>query len=148
MIRPKYERPRKPTKAQEQTAHELVDLRDFGVCVRCRRVHPVFGVNRDHRKNRSQGGLTRASNLQLMCGSGTDGCHGWVTEHPVEAVAEGWAVPGWPTAEPAEWPARRWVRTVGSVLRLAWVIYDDDGGFHEVSGVEARERMHRMGWEG
>ncbi|GAA4176425.1 HNH endonuclease signature motif containing protein [Gryllotalpicola koreensis] len=149
MIGPKYEQTQRPSAAEEQLAYELVTLRDLGVCVKCRRVHPVFGVNRDHRKNRSQGGLTLASNLNLLCGSGTDGCHGWVTEHPREAVAEGWAVPGWPLADPREWPARRWVKVPGRfTLSLVWVLYDDVGGFTQITEKEARKRMHEMGWDG
>lgn len=124
-----------PTPAEERDAYELATLRDSGTCQRCRR---AAGANRDHRKNRSQGGLTLASNLQLLCGTGTTGCHGWTTTHPAEAVAEGWAVPGW--ADPREWPARRWIRTVFG-LRLGWVLYDDAGGWVEISEAEAYERM-------
>ena len=123
---------------------QLVTLRDGNVCVRCRRIG--LAVSRDHRKNRSQGGLTVLSNLQLLCGDGTTGCHGWATEHPAEAIAEGWAVPGWPTADPAEWPARRWVRIGHGVVRLAWVLYDNEGGVLQVTEEEARERMTAMGW--
>jgi hypothetical protein len=144
-IRPKYETP-KPSKADEADAYELVTLRDAGVCVKCRRVHPVFGVNRDHRKDRSVGGLTVASNLQLLCGSGTTGCHGWKSANPKEAAAEGWAVPGWPSADPKKWPARRWIRTDFGTLRLAWVLYDDDGGWIEITKSQAATAMTEMGW--
>ena len=146
MIRPKYSQPPKPSKADEADSYELVTLRDGGVCVKCLRGHTVYGVNRDHRKNRSAGGLTVLSNLQLLCGTGTTGCHGWVTEHPTDAVAEGWAVPGWPTADPRLWPARRWVRAPHGTRRLAWVTYGDDGGVTEITEEEARERMVSMGW--
>lgn len=132
MIGPKVA---KPTKAQEADAYELATLRDSGTCQRCRR---AAGTNRDHRKNRSQGGLTVASNLQLLCGTGTTGCHGFVTGHPADAIADGWAVPGW--ANPAEWPARRWVKSVYG-LRLAWVLLDDEGGVHEIAEHLAHELM-------
>lgn len=128
------------TPAQERDGRELVKLRDGGVCARCRRIDPFWGVNHDHRLNRSQGGDWSPSNGELLCGSGTTGCHGWRTSHPRDAVADGWAVPG--GADWREWPARRWVRD-GSWPRLAWVIYDDAGGFTEISEAEAHERMGR-----
>lgn len=31
-------------------------------------------------------------NLLDLCGSGTTGCHGWVTEHPALARDYGWSV--------------------------------------------------------
>lgn len=34
----------------------------------------------------------RASNLVLLCGSGTTGCHGEVHAHPTESYATGWMV--------------------------------------------------------
>ena len=147
MIRPKYEHDRKRmSRADELDAREIVNLRDRGVCVKCLRRHTVFGISYDHRKNRSQGGDWAASNGQLLCGDGTTGCHGWVTEHPKEAVDEGWAVPGWKAADPREWPARRWLPAPHGTMRLAWVIYDDDGGVLEISEQEAHERMKSMGW--
>lgn len=134
MIRPKYETPR-PSKADEADAYEIVTLRDAGTCQRCRRNCGPF--NRDHRQNRRPGN-TRASNLQGLGGSGTTGCHGWKTTHPQEANEQGWGCPSW--ADPAEWPARRWVAG-GYVLRLAWVLYDDEGGWREISDAEAELRM-------
>lgn len=133
MIGPKTVR---PSKADERDAYELVTLRDSDTCQRCRRAQ---GTNRDHRKNRSQGGWTVASNLQLLCGTGTTGCHGWATQHPADAVTDGWAVPGW--ADPAEWPARRWMRTDHGMVRPAWVLYGDDGSVTEIPEHLAHELM-------
>jgi len=129
--------PKKPslTPADERDAYELVTLRDDDTCQRCRRAR---GTNRDHRKNRSQGGFTVVSNLQLLCGTGTTGCHGWAHAHPRDAIADGWAVPGW--ADPAQWPARRWVKSVYG-LRLAWVLYGDDGSVREIAEHLAHELM-------
>jgi hypothetical protein len=132
------------SRADESTGREIVMLRDKGVCVRCRRVDPVFGVNHDHRKNRSQGGDWAPSNGQLMCGSGTTGCHGFVTSHPKAALAEGYAVPSW--GDPAEWPARRWIKTDNGTVREGWVLYDDDGTYEEITEAEAMERMQGAGW--
>ena len=148
MIGPKYERPAKQTAKDERVAREVVGRRDGGVCVKCRRVHPIGGVSWDHRKNRSQGGLWLPSHGQLLCGTGTTGCHGWRTSRVEEAVAAGYAVPGWPRADPREWPARRWVNTPRGFVREAWVVYDDEGDWKEISEQDARERMFSMGWEG
>ncbi len=135
------------SRADESTGREIVMLRDKGVCVRCLRVDPVWGVNHDHRKNRSQGGDWAPSNGQLLCGSGTTGCHGWKTANPRLAVTEGFSVPSWPQADPAQWPARR-LGPSGLLgwARRRWVLYDDEGGFGEISADEAHDRMVSMGW--
>jgi hypothetical protein len=139
MIGPKVD---KPTTRQEQESYELVELRDAGVCQKCRR--PAASINRDHRKDRSVGGLTLVENLQMLCGSGTTGCHGWKTAHPDEANREGWGVPGW--ANPADYPARRWVRTAVGTVRLAQVLYlpaaewGDGPGWVEIGEMEAATR--------
>lgn len=103
----------KPTAREEREAYAAVTLRDPW-CNRC----GLAGIERDHRKNRSQGGLTVASNLQGLCPD----CHHWKTNNPAAAVLEGFAVPGW--AHPETWPA--WRASVGG-----WVIYfdgpDEDG---------------------
>lgn len=126
----------KQTARDERTARTQVTERDGGLCVRCLRGDPT---NFDHRKNRSQGGLWSASNGQLLCGSGTTGCHGWVTVHPHQAIIDGWAVPGW--ADPAEYPAARWFPTPLNTLRKGWVLLDDMGAVLEVDAAEAELRM-------
>lgn len=125
---------RRLLRAQEQTAYELATIRDREMCQRCQ--SHCGPVARDHRRNRSQGGLTVASNLQLL----GLGCHQWKTEHPKDATTDGWAVPGW--ADWREWPARRWVIYHG-YARLAWVLYDDAGSWVEIPEYEAHERMGR-----
>lgn len=97
----------KPTAREEREAYAAVTVRDPW-CVRC----GAAGIQRDHRKNRSQGGLTVPSNLQGLCGS----CHRFKTLNPAAAVLEGYAVPGW--GRPEFWPA--WRVDVGS-----WVVYFD-----------------------
>jgi hypothetical protein len=124
----------KPSKADESTAYEIATLRDLDTCQRCRR--NCGPVARDHRQNRMVGN-TVASNLQCL---GLD-CHIWKTEHPADALTEGWAVPRY--ADPAEWPARRWLPTEYGTLRLAWVLYGDDGRVTEINEREAMERMGR-----
>ncbi len=133
MIGPKVDR---PTATDERRAYAIATERDDDTCQRCLR---GGAANRDHRKNRSQGGLTVASNLQLLCGSGTTGCHGWAHANPRAALEDGWAVPRW--ADPHEWPARRWFRTQVGTLRAGWALLDDEGGAHEISADEARRRM-------
>jgi hypothetical protein len=130
MIGPKVE---KQTAAEEKRAYEIATRRDRAVCQRCRRVGRV--AQRDHRRNRSQGGLTTAANLQLLCVE----CHAWKGANPREAVAEGWAVPGW--ADPLVWPARRWVDAGLGILKRVWVLYDDRGGWAQITDEEAARRM-------
>ena len=108
MITPKEP---KQTKADERRARAAVKERDQDVCVRC----GGPGNNWDHRKNRSQGGRWSASNGQILCGSGTTGCHGFVTQNPDYAYFEGFAVPS--HAHPELWPAWR--------INVGWVIYFD-----------------------
>jgi hypothetical protein len=139
VIGPKVEQ---PTARDEREAYELVELRDGGVCQKCRRSD--YGINRDHRKGRGVGGRTEVQNLQLLCGSGTTGCHGWRTSHPDDAARDGYAVPGW--ADPADYPARRWVRTNIGTVRIAQVLYlpadqwGDGPGFVEIGEMEAATR--------
>lgn len=61
-----------------------------------------------HRKARGMGGsrfgANLASNLLVLCGSGTTGCHGYVESHRSEAMACGWLVSRYqdPSAVPAQ----------------------------------------------
>jgi hypothetical protein len=130
MIRPKTP---KPSKADETDAYELATLRDLDTCQRCRR--DCGPTARDHRQNR-EAGNTVASNLQCL---GLR-CHIWKTEHPKDALADGWAVRR--HSIPAEWPARRWLGSQVGGLRLAWVLYDDQGGIKEITEAD---RLVRMG---
>lgn len=125
MIGPKV---KAPTKAEERDAYELATLRDRDTCQRCRT--NCGPTARDHRRNRSQGGWTVVSNLQVLGLA----CHQWKSEHPREAWAEGWAVPSW--VHWKHWPARR---TVDG--REVWVLYDDEGTWEVISDTEARQRI-------
>ena len=59
--------------------------------------------------------INAPANLVTLCGSGTEGCHGWVETHRKIAYALGWLVPSW--ADPEEWPIRfvngRWYQPKG-----------------------------------
>lgn len=127
----------KPSKAQEADAYELATLRDNDTCQRCRR--NCGPSARDHRQNR-QPGNTVVSNLQVL---GLR-CHIWKTEHPREAIEQGWGVPSW--ASPAEWPASRWFPTELGTRRLGWCKYDDAGNVTEIPESEALELMIGAGW--
>lgn len=122
------------SKADEREAYVVVTRRDAGLCVKCLRGDVI---HRDHRKNRSQGGLTTPANLQLLCLWD----HKYLTEHPAEAVAEGWAVPGF--AQPELWPARRWRKGWGGIVGLQWCLYDNQGGVYWITDDEATRRMNR-----
>ena len=78
-----------PSAATVQTIRE----RDQGRCLRC----GAPGTNTQHRVARGMGGTSRPqvndlANLVTVCGSGTTGCHGWMTANPADAYATGWAV--------------------------------------------------------
>jgi hypothetical protein len=134
VIRPKTP---KPTKVQEQAAYAIATGRDADTCQRCLR--DCGPIARDHRQNR-QPGNTVASNLVLL----GLGCHIWKTEHPAEALEQGWAVPRW--ANPARWPARRWFRSINGVtFREGWALYDDIGTVTEITDQEARDLMEGGG---
>lgn len=138
------QRPPKQTAADERRARAAVKLRDNDRCARCRRPKPA--LNFDHRLPRGRGGRWTAANGQLLCGSGTTGCHGWKTENPEEATARGYTVPT--GIDPTAWPVRRWVPSVYGMLREAWVLYLDERNqfgewWIEISEAEAAERMGR-----
>lgn len=104
--------------------------RSDGGCELC-----VFerATNWHHRKNRSQGGQHTLSNALHLCGSGTTGCHGMVTENPARAYDRGWSVRS--GFDPADVP----VLYAGS-----WALLDDDG--HVFRPVMGRDRCVRCGF--
>jgi len=74
--------------AKEAVARALVHMRSERRCEVC---GTRQATNVHHRKNRSQGGTWAASNLLDVCGSGTTGCHGRITEdHDGTANRNGW----------------------------------------------------------
>lgn len=122
----------KPTAAEEKHAYAIATTRDQHTCQRCLR--DCGPIARDHRQNRSQGGRTVVSNLQLL----GLGCHVWKTEYPDLATEDGWSVPGW--ANPLTFPASRWVPTGMGTMRLAVVLYDDLGYWVEIDEDDAARR--------
>ena len=129
-----------PTAREEREAYQIATQRDHDTCQRCLRNCGQGTTSRHHRKGRGVGGRTDVVNLVVLGGTGTTGCHGWVTANPVLAVAEGWAVPGW--ADPAQWPAARWLPTAHGTVRAGWVLFTTDGLWAEIGGDEKERRMH------
>jgi hypothetical protein len=97
-------------------------------CERCG-VHGA--TNAHHRRNQSQGGHDGLSNLMLLCGSGTTGCHGFVTTEPAIARRLGWNVRR--ISDPADIEVWRFDLTLG--VRVP-VKLDDDGNIHPSSIAE------------
>lgn len=96
--------------------------RDGGRCVRCGTAHHWAGLDIHHRRPRSHpfDGLHEPSNLIVLCGSGTTGCHGWVHAHPQEAYDHGWLVHSY--QQPEDMRVDTYLH--GNVL------LDDQGGTH------------------
>jgi hypothetical protein len=117
-----------PRKTNTQLSSDLrgkLHERSGHYCEICGR----WASNAHHRKNRSQGGRDVLSNLLLLCGSGTTGCHGYVTAPfknsplwPANAKENGWSC--WRSEEPADKP----VLYRGQLCRL-----DDDGHVYVIS---------------
>lgn len=99
--------------AISKSQREKLRARSLGVCELC---FAARATNWHHRKNRSQGGTNDLSNAMHLCGSGTTGCHGLVTEHPLDAYDNGWSVRS--GGVPAETPLKR---------QGVWVLFDDHG---------------------
>lgn len=119
-----------------------VDSRDQFRCVNCGARMTVVSGSRHHRMVRGIGGH-RVSNLILLCGSGTTGCHGWVHSHPVEARRRGLIIPAnhRPQRDPMEVPVMVLMEGIGKV----WLLLDDDGGFEIVREVLALELLVAFG---
>jgi HNH endonuclease len=122
-----------PTKKEQREAYRTATTRDRNTCQRCLR--NCGPIQRDHRKNRSQGGQTVVENLQLLGRK----CHEWKTGHPTDANAEGWGVPSW--ADPAMWPAARWFKGEHNIMSRGWVLYDREGNFREITADHADRLM-------
>lgn len=80
---------------------EVVWVRDKGRCARCGRrlvrEQRVWGWSLSHRLPRGMGGsraafINEPGNLNLLCGSGTTGCHGHIERNRAEAYDAGFLV--------------------------------------------------------
>jgi HNH endonuclease len=108
---------------------EKLRERAHGCCEAC---GSPGATNAHHRINQSQGGLDDLANLMLLCGSGTTGCHGTVTESPHLARWMGYTLSS--HQDPARSHVCRWSRELGG---QQWVLLDDDGGINPVTEVVA-----------
>lgn len=100
--------------AAERNTRKVVKARSNGLCEVCGRAE---GANMHHRKNRSQGGPWTPENILHLCGSGTTGCHGSITENVRVARERGWSILS--TQDPAEVPV--------FLAGLGFVFLLDDG---------------------
>lgn len=100
---------------REAAARKLVYARSQGRCEICAARE---GTNFHHRQ--SHGRIWSPENGLHLCGSGTTGCHGWVTEHPSISRELGWMVSNFqPPTAPGETPA---------LVRGRWCVLLHDGG--------------------
>ncbi|MBQ9916903.1 MAG: hypothetical protein IJO71_06850 [Microbacterium sp.] len=127
---------------------ELIWERDGGRCALC-----GVGLNRPlrgvlwsvhHREDRGMGGVKRArpgraqpraylalaANGVALCGSGTTGCHGDVTNEKVPDHL-GFTVSRIGIRRPVDVPIRHYLH--------GWVLLDNDGGFSPVEEPDAGE---------
>ena len=110
------------TARMNQNSVEAVRTRSLGACERCGTTSSTFW-SLHHRRPRGMGGTKRAdvhsvSNLIFLCGSGTDGCHGWVESHREDAYDLGLLLRQYQT--PPDVPV---------TLRVGRVLLDDEGGW-------------------
>lgn len=125
------------------TSRALVVDRAAGCCEMCGRIlHDGYEWlethSFHHRQPRGAGGSSRQevnspSNILLLCGTGTDACHGFVEAHRRSAEQEGWLVRH--GTDPAEVPVTVFA---GGDADLAHtftrrVLLTDDGQYLEVA---------------
>ena len=129
----------KPSPREEPEAYELVARRDGRACVRC----GYYGAPQlDHIQNRLSGNTVPA-NLQTLCGPGGNNCHQWKTDHPDDAITEGFARSRFETADPTTIPARRYIVGHG----LVWVLYGRGTDFAIIADDVAHARRRELGME-
>lgn len=111
---------KQPTARTRSVVKHRAERHGHPLCERC---GSALGTNIHHRRPRGAGGSSDPatnvpSNLLLLCGSGTTGCHGWIESHRTVAYRHGWLLQSW--HNPLQQPAR--IHDHGLVL------LDDIGG--------------------
>lgn len=113
----------------------LVDERDNYCCRRCGIRLSIVSGSRHHRQRRQAGGH-RTSNLVLLCGSGTTGCHGWAHRNPEAAQMRGFIVPA---------NGRATSNVIPIFSRGSWWLLDDMGHQEEIAVATAQETLAAYG---
>jgi hypothetical protein len=123
----------KKTGASDQV-RQMVFMRAGYRCERCgKRLSENGYVSVHHRKPRGMGGskgveLNLPSNLMLLCGSGTTGCHGYIESNRSEAYEQGWLV--YRNAD----PAKEMVKICNGGKDVFTYVYLTDDGRYELDG--------------
>lgn len=110
-----------------------------GIPGRCEGCGRPWNGQAAHRVFKSQGGLWHPAGLLALCGSGTQGCHGWAHHNRLLALGLGWELP--PGSDPTQHAV--WLRDPFDPTRARWVLLtvaaDADGvRRHIVIPVEPR----------
>lgn len=71
---------------------QIVIEREMSCCLRCGKLQRAGSFSSLHHRQSRRVGPDSVPNLVLLCGSGSNGCHGYVHTHPAEAQAEGYIV--------------------------------------------------------
>ena len=106
----------------DSQGRELAINRSLFRCELCGgRLDNWYGVSVHHRRPRGMGGskdpkTNSASNLIVLCGSGTSGCHGKVEKNRADSKRDGLLVASW--GDPASAPI---------LLKGTWWLLTDDG---------------------
>lgn len=114
----------KPSTGPDRTTRELVAERDDWRCVSCGTPLIDQQASMQHRKPRGSGGtsdpaINRPSNLILLCGTATSGCHLAAEQRGTRSRDLGYWVPSW--QDPREVPVmhstygRVWLTDSGEV---------------------------------
>jgi hypothetical protein len=125
----------KKTGASEEV-RQKVFMRAGWRCEKCgKRLNDNGYISVHHRKPRGMGGskgieLNLPSNLMLLCGSGTTGCHGYIESHRSEAYEQGWLV--YRNADPAKEMVR--ISMMHNSNIFTYVYLTDDGKYENDSG--------------
>lgn len=90
-----------------------------------------------HRRAEGQGGAWSATNGMWACGhGGTDGCHGYLHQHPEEARHNGWIVSAW-GADPAGVEVLMWHEG-----RQDWFLLCNEAPWVELAPFPAGDPRH------
>lgn len=103
----------------EKDCRDIVAQRSDGVCEIC---GSARAATMHHRLTR-RFGKWRPSNIVHLCGDGTTGCHGRVTNTRTEYYDHGWLIRTWDFRSPDEIPFLHW--------QWGFVLLDERGDYHQ-----------------